>query len=84
MKSSCTSDTPRIFNTRLREQALAILKFELLINATGIKNGKATGPDEIYIETIKLIEKEYLCPLHQVIQRVDETCYIPKRTGSKR
>lgn len=42
------------------------------------KNGKATGPYEVHIEMVKLLEEGNLLPLFQLLQKVHATGNIPK------
>lgn len=79
IRKTFVSDTPRIYDRNNEcEQAPKILKSELVKALKLSKNGKATGPDEIHTEMIKLLEEENLLPLLQLLQKVHATGNIPK------
>lgn len=79
IRSLFTSNTPRTYDSdKQLEEAPDILKSELQRAIKNSKNGKSAGPDEIHIETLKLLDEENLDPLLKLIQQIYETSNIPK------
>lgn len=60
------------------ETAPKILKSEIIKAIKQGKQGKAAGPDEIYIEIIKLLDEENIEVLVQMFNNIHESSQIPQ------